>query len=76
VIGSGIGVPIQEVLDIAFSRLGLNYTNYVNVDSTLLRKSDPEIIVSDPNRLKSDLGWFPKVDIENLIYRCMESKLG
>ena len=76
VIGSGVGVSIQEVLDIAFSRLGLNYTDYVNVDSTLLRKSDPEIIVSDPNRLKSDLGWAPKVEIENLIYRCMESKLG
>ena len=76
VIGSGVGVSIKEVLDIAFSRLGLNYTNYVNVDSTLLRKNDPETIVSDPNRLNSDLGWAPKVEIENLIYRCMESKLG
>lgn len=76
VIGSGVGVSIKDVLDITFSRLDLNYTNYINVDSTLLRKNDPEIIVSDPTRLKSDLGWAPKVEIENLIYRCMEFKLG
>ena len=76
VIGSGVGVSIETVLDIAFSSLDLNFRNYINVDSTLLRKSDPEIIVSDPTKLKSDLGWAPKLTIEDLIYRCMESKLG
>ena len=74
VIGSGLGTSIEEVLDMTFSQLGLNYRKFIQVDPSLLRDGDPEIIISDPTNLKNTLGWTPKVDVEMLIQRCISFK--
>ena len=75
VIGSGIGTSIAELLNITFSQFDLDYMDFTQVDSSLLRKGDPESIISDPLRLKNKLSWVPKLDIEQLIYRCTSFKL-
>jgi len=75
VIGSGLGTSIEEVLDMTFSQLGLNYRKFIQVDPSLLRDGDPEIIISDPTNLKNTLGWTPKVDVEMLIQRCISFKI-
>lgn len=74
VIGSGLGTSIEEVLDITFSQLSLDYRKFVEVDPSLLRDGDPEIVISDPTNLKDTLGWTPKLDVEKLIQRCMSFK--
>mgnify|MGYP001167077234 CR=1 FL=1 len=55
VIGSGIGTSIAELLNITFSQFDLNYMDFTHVDSSLLRKGDPERIISDPLKLKNEL---------------------
>ena len=75
VIGSGIGTSIAELLNITFSQFDLDYMDFTQVDSSLLRKGDPESIISDPLRLKNELSWVPKLDIEQLIDRCTSFKL-
>jgi len=75
VIGSGIGTSIAELLNITFSQFDLNYMDFTHVDSSLLRKGDPERIISDPLKLKNELGWTPKLDMEQLIDRCTSFKL-
>ena len=75
VIGSGIGTSIEELLNITFSQFDLNYMDFTHVDSSLLRKGDPERIISDPLKLKNELGWTPKLDMEQLIDRCTSFKL-
>jgi len=74
VIGSGIGTSIEEVLDITFSQLGLDYRKFVEVEPSLLRNGDPEVIISNPKNLKEKLGWKPKIEIEKLIQRCISFK--
>ena len=49
--------------------------DFTHVDSSLLRKGDPERIISDPLKLKNELGWTPKLDMEQLIDRCTSFKL-
>jgi len=71
VIGSGTGTSIQKLVEITFSELGLDYEDFIEVDSNLLRVGDPEIVISDPSKLKSKLGWYPKVNVEKLIQRCI-----
>ena len=71
VIGSGTGTSIQKLVEITFSELGLDYKDFIEVDSNLLRVGDPEIVISDPSKLKSKLGWSPKVNVEKLIQRCI-----
>lgn len=75
IIGSGIGTSIGEVLNMTFSQFDLDYKDYTQVDSSLLRDGDPEKIISDPSKLRNELNWSPKLDIEQLIRRCTSFKL-
>jgi GDPmannose 4,6-dehydratase len=75
VIGSGLGTSIEELLNITFSEFNLDYNKYVVVDSSLLRIGDPQKIISDPTNLKNKTGWYPKLNIQQLIERCISFKL-
>lgn len=75
VIGSGIGNSIEHILNYTFSKLNLNWHNHTDIDSSLLRKKDSKIIVSDPNRLKKELEWKPTLDISSLLDRCIAAKI-
>lgn len=75
VIGSGLGTSIEDLLNITFSEFNLDYNKYVEVDSSLLRIGDPQKIVSDPTNLKNKIGWHPKLNIQQLIERCISFKL-
>jgi GDPmannose 4,6-dehydratase len=75
VIGSGLGTSIEDLLNITFSEFSLDYNKYVEVDSSLLRIGDPQKIVADPTRLKNKIGWHPKLNIQQLIKRCISFKL-
>ena len=75
VIGSGIGTSIEDLLNITFSEFNLDYNKYVDVDSSLLRLGDPKKIISDPTNLKNNTGWYPKLNIQQLIERCISFKL-
>jgi GDPmannose 4,6-dehydratase len=75
VIGSGLGTSIEELLNITFSEFNLDYNKYVLVDSSLLRIGDPQKIISDPTNLKNKTGWYPKLNIQQLIERCISFKL-
>lgn len=75
VIGSGLGTSIEDLLNITFSEFNLDYKEYVEVDSSLLRIGDPQKIISDPTNLKNKTGWYPKLNIQQLIERCISFKL-
>ena len=75
IIGSGIGTSIGDVVNMAFSQFDLDYKDYTQVDSSLLRDGDPEKIISNPSKLRNELNWSPKLDIEQLVSRCTSFKL-
>ena len=47
VIGTGKTTSIQEIVNFTFDLFDLDWKRYVEVNPNLLRKDDPEIIVSD-----------------------------
>ncbi len=75
VIGTGVGTSIEEITRLIFNYFNLDFKEYISINKKLLRSKDPEKIISNPTRLKSETGWEPSVDIENLIVRCIEYKL-
>ncbi len=75
VIGSGVGNSILNIVEIVFSYLKLDWQNFVNIDKTYLRAGDPKVIISDPKKLKNELNWDNSLSFEELIVRCIESKL-
>ena len=78
VIGSGIGKSIKEMVNYIFSYFNLDWTNFVDIDNSLLREGDPVKIVSDPSKLKTELNWKAKVNFNQMIHNCIKgfNKLG
>jgi GDPmannose 4,6-dehydratase len=75
VIGTGVGTSIEEVTRLIFNYFDLDFKEYISINKELLRSKDPEKIIANPTKLKSETGWEPSVDIENLIVRCIEYKI-
>tara|TARA_B100001778_G_scaffold108286_1_gene88652 strand:+ start:609 stop:1592 length:984 start_codon:yes stop_codon:yes gene_type:complete len=75
VIGTGVGTSIKEITKLIFNYFDLDFKDYISINKELLRSKDPEKIIANPTKLKSETGWEPSVDIENLIVRCIEYKI-
>lgn len=67
VIASGETHSVEEFLEIVFTKLGLNYHDYVELDSRYLRPSEVDSLCGDASKIKSNLGWEPKYNFEQLV---------
>jgi len=67
VIATGEAHSVEELLDIAFSHVNLDWRNYVIVDSKFLRPAEVDYLVGDASKARSILNWTPEVDFEALI---------
>ena len=67
VIATGVRHSVRELLDNAFSPLGLDYRDYVTVDPRFLRPADVIDLVGDSSKAQTKLGWTPTVSFEELI---------
>ena len=70
VIGSGVGKKISNILDVIFGEVNKDWQEFVEIDKSLLRKGDPEILISKPTKLMDSTNWKPTLDFESLILRC------
>jgi GDPmannose 4,6-dehydratase len=66
-VGTGHTRSIAEFCETAFKVGGLDWTKYVAVDQSLLRKADSHFTQADTSKLQSQLGWRPKVSFPQLV---------
>ena len=74
-VGTGQAHSIAEFCDQAFKVGGLDWSNYVAVDDKLLRKVDSHFTQADPAKLKTRLGWQPKVDFPALVEMMVRDRI-
>lgn len=67
VVATGERHSVRELLDCAFSRVGLDYRKHAVVDPRFLRPADVEDLVGDATKAYLRLGWRPSVTFEELI---------
>lgn len=67
VIATGETHSVREVVEIAFSRLGLDPENDIVIDKTLFRPAEVDQLVGDSTKARRVLGWEPKVGFQELI---------
>jgi GDPmannose 4,6-dehydratase len=66
VIATGITHSVQELLEIAFSHVGLDWQKHVEIDAALIRaEEDP--LRGDAGKAYRILGWKPTVTFEELV---------
>lgn len=61
VVATGVGATIEEFCNQAFSRVGLNWKDYVIQDDRYLRPSEVDALIGDPTKVNTKLHWKAKV---------------
>ena len=75
VIATGEQHSVREFVETAFSRLGLNYHDYVIIDPQLLRPADVETLLGDAAKARRKLGWSCQVKFKELVHEMVEADL-
>lgn len=75
VVGTGIAHSVRELVDIAFDHIGLDPADYVRQDPELLRPAEVDLLLADPTKANTVLGWKPKTDFESLIRLMVDADL-
>jgi len=60
VLATGVGASVREFAKAAFTALGMNWKEHVQVDVQYLRPADVEVLIGDASYAKTVLGWKPK----------------
>ncbi len=75
VVGTGETHSVQELCEVAFSHVGLNWRDYVVQDPRFMRPAEVDLLVSDPSKARRVLGWQPKVSFKELIQMMVDADL-
>jgi GDPmannose 4,6-dehydratase len=67
IIATGKMISVREFCQKSFARYGMNYEDYVEVDSKYYRPAEVDQLLGDPSKAKKKLGWNLEVDVDNLI---------
>ncbi|WP_167103712.1 GDP-mannose 4,6-dehydratase [Mycobacterium sp. DL592] len=76
VICTGRTHSIREMLDIAFASVGIDdWEPYVQLDKSLIRPAEVDLLVGDAAKAQRVLGWQPTVGFKELIEMMVSSDL-
>jgi len=67
VIGMGETHSVREFCEIAFGHVGLDYNDHVVQDEKFYRPAEVDLLISDPSKARSVLGWEPAVTFKELV---------
>ena len=67
VVATGETHSIREFLDIAFGHVNLDWQDYVVFDPRYLRPAEVDLLMGDPSKAQTKLGWQPSVDFPGLV---------
>ncbi len=59
VIGTGEAHSGEEYLNLAFNHFNLNWQDYVQLDSSLIRPNEVVKLIADSSKAQVELGWTP-----------------
>jgi GDPmannose 4,6-dehydratase len=75
VIATGVTHSVKELLEIAFSHVGLDWQKHVEIDPALLRPAEEDPLSGDASKANRILGWQPTVTFEQMVRMMVDSDL-
>ena len=75
VIATGQTHTVRHLLETAFRHVGLDYHNYVETDTELLRPAEVHHLRGNYAKAKRILGWEPRVGLAELVGMMVDSDL-
>ena len=75
VIGTGQTHSVRELVEAAFSHVGLDWRKHVVTDPRFMRPAEVDLLQADPSKAKRELGWTPKVGFAELVAMMVDADL-
>ncbi len=75
VVATGETHSVREFCELAFARLDLNYEDYVVRDERFFRPAEVDLLVGDPAKAATKLGWKPQTSFEDLVNMMVDADL-
>lgn len=66
---------VQNVLEIAFARVGLDWQTYYRRDERFIRPSEPTRLVGDPSKAERLLGWQRSTTFQQIIEEMVDHEI-
>ena len=75
VIGTGEMHTVQEFVEIACDRAGVDWKKHLVIDPKFYRPAEVDQLLSDPTKAAQTLGWKPQVSFEELVHMMVDEDL-
>jgi len=75
VIGMGETHSVREFCEIAFGHVGLDFKEFVVQDERFYRPAEVDLLISDPSKARSVLGWEPAVGFKELVTMMVDADM-
>ena len=75
VLATGISKTVREFAKAAFSSVGLNWEDYIDVSEKYFRPNEVDYLLGDATKAKEKLGWQPEVDFKGLVELMVEQDI-
>jgi len=75
VVATGEAHSVQQLIEVAFAHVGLDWQKHVGVDPRYLRPAEVDHLIGDPSKAKKVLGWQPSVDFKGLVHMMVDADL-
>ena len=76
VCSTGISHSVKDLCEYVFSRLGLNYQDYITIDEKFLRPEELRDLKGDSTKLQNLTGWTHKYTFETMLDEMVEYWVG
>jgi GDPmannose 4,6-dehydratase len=75
VVGMGETHSVREFCEIAFNHVGLDYNDFVVQDEKFYRPAEVDLLISNPSKVRSVLGWEPAIGFKELVIMMVDSDM-
>lgn len=75
VVATGTTSTVRTMCEIAFQHVGLNIDDHLVIDKAFFRPAEVEVLLGDPAKAKTKLGWAPTISMEEMIREMVDADL-
>lgn len=75
VISTGETHTVQELVEVAFERAGLDWKRHVKIDKAFMRPAEVDLLIGDPTKAEKKLGWKPTVSFQQMIHMMVDADI-
>ena len=75
VVATGRGATVRDFAEAAFSRAGLDWRDYVEIDRKYQRPTEVHALIGDPSKAEKELNWSAKTHWKELADLMVDSDL-